>query len=80
MADNGWLVDDNGINMDIPSGNDSQFAIENGTFSALIYLLNMVIFPSVFCKRLPEGKLYIPTSCPNTIWLFNIAMENHHFQ
>ena len=38
----------------------------------------------VFGKGLPEGTVHVwandyDSQTKHTIWLFNIAMENHHF-
>ena len=49
-------MDDTGILLEIPSGNDCYISIENGPFLSLVFPLNIVIFHSYV--KLPEGMGY----------------------
>ena len=41
---------------------------------------NVRVFSSRFLGRVPENRSKIIVSPKYTIWLSNIAMENHHFK
>ena len=57
------------MNLHVPSGYDSQFAMERSTM-----LLRTVNHLQAHCW------LLIPINITITIWLFNIAMEIDHFE
>ena len=66
MPSNGVM----GLPTKVPSGKRLQFANLKMAIEIVSCPINsMVIFQFVLCGCLPEGSL----------WLFNIAMENHHF-
>ena len=66
MPSNGVM----GLPTKVPSGKRLQFANLKMAIEIVSCPINStVIFQFVLCGCLPEGSL----------WLFNIAMENHHF-